>query len=110
MIYEKEYMKRDDSMKEKKYRTLNAHENATIRVIQTSEYYDIYVINSQDLMKYGHEKAIILGNISKMSILADYESFHLGFPFLEKKEFYRLLDELINEGLISIQQQDQVDE
>lgn len=57
-------------------------------------------INADDVLKYGMQKACILGNISSYKDV-EKNQMHQHFPYIKKKKFYSLLKELISKGLIA---------
>lgn len=67
-------------------------------IIRSEEFYKYHTFSTEDVLKYGMEKASILGNITNVSVR--FENLHEGFPYFEKEKFYRLLDELKKEGLL----------
>jgi DNA-binding PadR family transcriptional regulator len=67
---------------------------------RSPEFYKYHVVNSDDVLKHGMEKACILGNLDKL-FYEDRENFHEHFAYIEQKRFYKLLDKLIEDGYIS---------
>lgn len=68
-------------------------------IIRADEFYKFHTISIEDVLKHGMEKACILGNITNVS--TKFENIHEGFPYFEKEKFYKLLNELKEEGLLS---------
>lgn len=54
-------------------------------------------VHTEDVLKFGMDKACILGNIHFFYHLEKAE-LHEGFPYIPKEEFYQLLNELVSEG------------
>lgn len=71
----------------------------TFQIIRDEEYYKNHLIYTDDVIKYGLEKACILGNIEK-GMQMPYEEIYKLFPYLEKEKFYKFLEELIECGAL----------
>jgi len=70
-----------------------------VKIIRSDEYIKYHTISSDDVIKYGMEKACILGNIDRCSDLKRLE-YHTVFPYIEIKRFYSLLNEMLKEGIL----------
>lgn len=66
-------------------------------VIRTADYYNYHVINTEDAVRFGIEKAAILGNVDKFS-KKEKCLWHLCFPYISSRDFYDHIKELIEEG------------
>ncbi len=70
-------------------------------IVRSKEYFEHHTINAEDVLKYGIKKACILGNIDKCAHLQE-DQYHTAFPYMDKEEFWDLLQDLINENLLKI--------
>ena len=69
--------------------------------IERSEVWHKYqVINTDDILKHGFEKAIILANIDRYSSPYHGPDRHLYFPYFSKDRFDELVYELTKDGFI----------
>lgn len=72
-----------------------------LKVIHPAEYYKYHIINSDDVEKYGMEKACILGNIHHcIELELPNDRYHEKFSYIKKEKFYKLVDEMIKAGLL----------
>jgi hypothetical protein len=64
-----------------------------------------HIIFPRDILKYGWEKALILGHLSQClnpdGTLPKTKDLHTFFKVFDKKIFYKLLGELIAEGVLA---------
>lgn len=64
----------------------------------------VYVVREKSIKELGIEKALIFDNllcVDEISrVVGLKEDLHLRFPIFEKKKFYRLLNQLIKDGLV----------
>lgn len=68
-------------------------------ITRAPEFYQYHVVNTEEVMKYGMEKAAILGNLDKITHRM-FEEIYLDFPYFSKEKFYRLFGELEKEGKV----------
>lgn len=64
----------------------------------------VYVLRETSIKELGLEKALIFENLRRVDsvsrVVGPKDELHLMFPFLEKKKFYRLLNQLIKDGWV----------
>ncbi len=71
-----------------------------LKIVYSEERLKNHQIFTDDVMKYGMHKACILGNIHLYRDCPK-EKLYEYFPYMKKKEFYKLLDQMIDDNLIS---------
>ena len=71
----------------------------TFTIQYSEERLNNHQILTSDVMKYGMEKACILGNIHLFRDCPK-EKLHEYFAYIPKKKFYKLLKEMISENLL----------
>ena len=69
-------------------------------IVRSREYHKTFLINTDDILKYGWQKAIILSNVEKFNHIPKDE-LHLHFPFIDSYVFYQHINWLITEKLIT---------
>ena len=66
---------------------------------RSDEDHKYHIIKTEDVLKYGMQKACILGNLDKIRINPKHR-WHENFPYIQEEEFYKLLNDLIDSGVL----------
>jgi hypothetical protein len=79
----------------------------SFKIKRSEQYYKMHIINTEDVISHGMEKACILGNIDKYGH-EDLKTLHERFPYIDKFVFYSSLHELVKDELVTLDEPDEL--